>query len=66
MAVPPEFELLVLLYHWYVMALPLGLDADTLNAVVAAFKQTDWAVVDGWLFITGPVTTATIGARTNS
>ena len=48
------------------MALPLGLDAETLNAVVAAFKQTDWADVEGWVFITGPVTTATIGARTNN
>jgi hypothetical protein len=41
MDVPPAFEALALLYHWYVIPLPLGLVAETLNALIAAFKQTD-------------------------
>jgi hypothetical protein len=41
MDVPPAFEALALLYHWYVIPLPLGLVAETLNALIAAFKHTD-------------------------
>jgi hypothetical protein len=53
MRVPPDVELLVLLYHLYVAIDPLPADAVTDRFVGVPLIQTDWVDDEGCALIDG-------------
>ena len=55
---PPVFELLVLLYHWYVNPVPV---ATTVNGVAGPLVQTDCELAAVGEVITVPLTVKVIG-----